>query len=120
MLEHELGHAFDARNLDADERAYLVTDLGYPPDTPWENLAREVPGGDLLCRYLACPNEQFADAYAGCALGYHLTTSRGAVLSTRGRATSAWWSGYGWRADRARYRSVCSSIRAFADPNPAP
>lgn len=113
-LEHELGHAFDQRNLDVYERLWLVEREGFRPGTPWSDDSRW--DGDPWCERVDCPNEVFADVYAGCALGYVLTTPAGGLLR-RGRAW-AWWSSYGWRSSRARYAELCAAIRAFADPVP--
>lgn len=117
-LEHEIGHAFDARNLDDDERAYLVTSLGYQPGTPWENLARWEPGGDLYCLHIDCPDERFADAYMGCALGLRLAAPPQIWRRWRNYPVRAWWSTYGWTTSRARYAATCAAIHDFADvPN---
>lgn len=113
-LEHELGHAFEERNLDVKERVWLVDELGFRAGTPWQNPARWT--GDLYCQHVACPDEVVADAYAGCALHYRLTTEWGNLLR-RGSA-QAWWGSYGWRTTRARYAAICSAIHAFADPTP--
>lgn len=110
VVEHELGHAFDDRDLDPVERAHLNALMGYGPSTPWANQRRWTE--DLFCAWLACPNERFASLYAGCALGYHLLHHSGDVLARRGRG-EPWWS-RGYVISVASYGRVCGAIKRYA------
>jgi hypothetical protein len=111
LVAHELGHAFDDRDLDPAERSHLLALMGYAPGTPWANPRRWVD--DLFCAWLACPDERFASMYAGCALSYvigHRYT--GARVPDRGRGVP-WWSP-GWVLSVADYGRICDAIRRYA------
>jgi hypothetical protein len=104
---HELGHFFDARNLDADERAELQFLMGVRMDEPWQNP--KVFGAD--CGYNQCPSEMFADAYANCALGRSFTGRR----VSKGHYRGGWESPYGYLPRSNRwYRAMCATISAAA------
>lgn len=115
VLMHELGHAFDGRDLNDPERVHLMALMGYPPDTPWTNPRRWTE--DVFCRWLACPNERFADLYRGCALDYIIARSDGTgdAMPTGGRGAPWWSSGYVLAV--ANYDRICGAIRRYAtDP----
>jgi hypothetical protein len=104
--EHELGHFFDARNLDDEEREQLQFRMGIRLDIPWEN-PRVFGDG---CGVDQCPSEMFADAYANCALG----RSPAGHHRAHGRITGGWESPYGYAPSASQHRTICATIRAFA------
>lgn len=67
VVEHEMGHFYDARVLTPGVRNKLLRLMIYPPGTPWDNPNRWTDG-DPWCRVTACPNEMFADFYSACTL----------------------------------------------------
>jgi hypothetical protein len=101
-LMHELGHVFDARNLDAMERKYLRPRIML--GKAWDDC-----GEVRIEVYGACPKERFADAYANCALGYSPSKSLD-------DAYIPFASSYGYRPTRKHHHRICELIKAFADP----
>jgi hypothetical protein len=116
---HELGHVFDARNLDDRERAMLA---------PW--LVRGATAatwgacGDPhhMATYArgrnACAREMFAEAYAGCAA--RALPARTVTFRRRGVSwtqelpeDNMWQDGYGWSPS---LKHVCALIRVSASP----
>lgn len=65
---HELGHAFDSRDLTDKVRAWFLATFGYPPEQEWTPVR---PDDDPFCLKMVCPSERFANVYALCALGMH-------------------------------------------------
>jgi hypothetical protein len=106
-IEHELGHLFDARNLDPMERRFLRPMLG---GGKWSDC------GDVtdMAYYGHCPKETFADAYAACALALHppRITAQGRFLLGNWETSYDWWN-----PGPKRNAEMCGTIRAFADPN---
>jgi hypothetical protein len=85
-FQHELGHAFDAVEIDAGERARFAR-LAGRAGAPWAASSAQDREG------LA---ETFADAYALCRLGYS------------GRAR--WQTSTSYTATPRRHRRVCAFI----------
>jgi hypothetical protein len=92
-FQHELGHAFDAANLDDGERSRFIhiTHLR----GPWRQGTGFTAGG------LRSPSEKFADAYAACRL--RLDPRR------------EWETGYDWTPSPRLHRRVCAFISRAAD-----
>ena len=109
-IEHELGHAYDDRDLTDHWRGVLENDMHV--SGPWSNPDRW--GGDLYCKHITCPNELFADARAGCALNLHLSRPYSGARPRRHQVVRMWWSGYGLRISPASYQHFCADLRASA------
>ena len=114
-LEHELGHFYDARDLDDKERAWLLPLLGARDDTPWDRPDRWTDG-DPYCLHTVCANERFADAYAACALDLH--PGRWIAPHGQHQYTGSWIPS--WHITRAQHIDLCEALPLFADPAPAP
>ena len=98
---HEMGHAFDSRNLNDIEREAFSRSFGFPAGTPW------VPerGDDTFCDHIACPNETFADLYMGCAL--HIAPLFHDIDERVGEL------GY-WSGTLIKFRRECRMVHAFS------
>lgn len=108
-LMHELGHAYDDAELVDGQRAHLKGVLGVDQSTPWQNPARWT-SGDPFCQWaVTCPNELFANAYAGCALGTPLMSSHSTAVAPGARAW-AWWIGRGRFLTVAHLKQLCRYI----------
>lgn len=79
---HELGHVYDDRMLQPDDRLALIDAMG---------KRRWMP-------------EQFADAYALCGMWKRLVYQVGAVTYSRSVVA------YGWQPSQSRHRRVCAAI----------
>jgi hypothetical protein len=119
---HEMGHAFDTRNLDDGERAVLAPVLlKGATDATWSRCG-VVNTPDYGLRENKCPTELFGEAYAACALKalperVELFRTRRGTVGGRGRAaTSTWPFAYGYMPSLKQHRRVCALIRAFASP----
>jgi hypothetical protein len=89
--EHEIGHIFDAQELNGAERAHLEALLEYPAGTPWWT-----GDGDGF----NSPGERFADIYAACQL--HLDPTR------------RWQTAYDYIPTAARFARDCAAIQRYA------
>jgi hypothetical protein len=90
MLQHELGHVFDAQHLDDGERHKIARSLGVNPDGPWRTPDPYRSG-----------MEKFADAYAACRL--------------RMDPDHGWESSYDYYPSRRAFRRLCATIARAAD-----
>lgn len=104
MAYHELGHFFDARDLNDEDRAELKFLMHIPQRTPWE----KVRSLEDTCGDKDCPSEMFADAYANCALGNSPAPKR----LRGGRLVGTWETAYGYSPTPSENRQVCALIRA--------
>jgi hypothetical protein len=103
-LYHELGHVFDYFQMtDADRAAFEETTGDH---RPWRTSYDS-------------PHEQFAEAYAFCALPPKWLSWRRVETGKRGYALTvgykdgANWSSadYGYRPSRSQFRRACKAIR---------
>jgi len=92
VLLHEFGHLFDLRVLGKDDRRAFKRVMGRPRAS-W-------------FRGVNAPAEQFAEAYALCALRERI----------KGRITG----GYGFRTAPRRHRRSCAIIHATVRPKSTP
>jgi hypothetical protein len=99
---HEVGHLFDHQMLTDANRAWLTRRLGFQVGTPWfedyaDDLSQTMPG------------EQFADAYAACALGKTPAgrRHRGGVI------VNDWFTAYGYSPTARQHRRICNAIAVF-------
>jgi hypothetical protein len=115
IYAHELGHAFDTRNLSDGERAWFLSVFGYDDGQAW---APERAPDDPFCERQSCPSERFADAYAICALGLRPSAylKDGSVLFL-GVHDYGYYHGAVGIAGVARARDrVCRAVTAFSSP----
>jgi hypothetical protein len=116
VFMHELGHIYDARNLDDYERGALAPYL--VPGKAWSDCGN-VANLDATdgSEYGQCPKEVFADAYAACALKAIPEHYRRSGKHRRFVPASLNWpTGYRYMPSLTRQRIVCALIRAFGDP----
>lgn len=96
---HELGHAFDDRDLTVASRAHLAALLGFSGKR-WDDCGDPAD----LSVYGDCAAEVFADSYEACALG------RPPLRKGRGGWFVEHETAYGWMPSPRRYRVVCRAI----------
>ena len=91
VVAHELGHRADDLYLDGGERHRFMVAARIPLDQPWSSQSNAHDHA----------NEQFADAFAQCAIGYGLP----------GKYQYAGVSTSSYSASGKRHRRICRIIR---------
>ena len=100
---HELGHLFDAQLLTDADRAWFTPLLGFEPGMPWfGDYDAFVERHDLSA---TLPGEQFADAYAACAIGLKPQGER-----RGGLLVGKWTTAYGYQPTARQHRLICAQI----------
>jgi hypothetical protein len=93
QLLHELGHVYDYQRMTDSTRATFVSIMRLGPTGWWQRPQHSEPWDD------GAPAEQFAQAYALCA------------LAVRRDDIQEWDSVYGYWPTRQQHLRVCSLIR---------
>jgi hypothetical protein len=105
-LQHEYGHAFDATRLNDGERNRFLRYIRHV-GSPWHVKDPLEVGG--ISR--DSPNEQFADAYANCALGNGVRHRSHGVIEFR------WESSTTYMPWMSLHKRVCAFLwRAARQP----
>lgn len=102
--QHEIGHLFDAQILTDQDRAWFTRTLGFKTGTPWFGDYGAFVETASLAGTL--PGEQFADAYAACALGKTPAGHR----KRNGMIVSDWIDAYGYHPTVRQHRRICNVI----------
>jgi len=100
IREHELGHAFDQTMMSDGERNRFRT-LTHQRTAPWWKLEE----GEYS---RASVGEQFADAYANCAIG------NGSRRLPSGMISDRWETSTSYSPSPRTHRRVCAFIRRAA------
>ena len=103
---HELGHLFDWQLLTDTDRTMFTRLLGFDAETPWWS------DDAMYDRIGISPSEQFADAYASCALG----RSPAGHGEPGGRTVVEWATGYDYYPTVRQHQRICNAIGALAHP----